>query len=139
MLLKCPNLGKRQHGHCNFQLHQARSGIKGALGSNIVSFMPGACPPTLVFAFCKSAKSRVSSQARKKKEKPRKHMRPQGTWVECFCCQWHVWLRGPGFQGMGSINSPAHTQEDCVEGNLGTLKLFVKFIITMKDNTALLL
>eukprot|EP00983_Pelagomonas_calceolata_P067053 1149327-Pelagomonas_calceolata.AAC.2 len=32
-------------------------------------------------------------------------------------------------QGMGSIDSPTHTQEDCVESNLNTLKLFVQFAL----------
>eukprot|EP00983_Pelagomonas_calceolata_P061205 1146726-Pelagomonas_calceolata.AAC.2 len=30
-------------------------------------------------------------------------------------------------EGMGSIDSQTHTQEDCVEGDLGTLKLFAQY------------
>eukprot|EP00983_Pelagomonas_calceolata_P055295 1144091-Pelagomonas_calceolata.AAC.2 len=32
-------------------------------------------------------------------------------------------------QGMGSIERVAHTQEDCVESDLGTLKLFAQFTV----------
>eukprot|EP00983_Pelagomonas_calceolata_P084074 1156289-Pelagomonas_calceolata.AAC.7 len=35
-------------------------------------------------------------------------------------------------EGMGSIDSPTHTQEDCVESDLCTLKLFAQYLCTLK-------
>eukprot|EP00983_Pelagomonas_calceolata_P118261 1160490-Pelagomonas_calceolata.AAC.6 len=32
-------------------------------------------------------------------------------------------------KGMGSIDNPTHTQEDCVESDLSTLKLFAQFAV----------
>eukprot|EP00983_Pelagomonas_calceolata_P061848 1147003-Pelagomonas_calceolata.AAC.1 len=32
-------------------------------------------------------------------------------------------------EGMGSIDSPTHTQKDCVESDLSALKLFAQFTV----------
>eukprot|EP00983_Pelagomonas_calceolata_P004622 150131-Pelagomonas_calceolata.AAC.1 len=34
-------------------------------------------------------------------------------------------------QGMGSIDSPTHTPEDCVEGDISTLELFAQFTVLL--------
>eukprot|EP00983_Pelagomonas_calceolata_P059066 1145766-Pelagomonas_calceolata.AAC.6 len=34
-------------------------------------------------------------------------------------------------EGMGSIDSPTHTQKDCVKGGLSTLKLFAHFTVLL--------
>eukprot|EP00983_Pelagomonas_calceolata_P101403 1158696-Pelagomonas_calceolata.AAC.2 len=36
-------------------------------------------------------------------------------------------------EGVGSTGSPTHTQEDCVENVLGTLKLFAQFTVFMLE------
>eukprot|EP00983_Pelagomonas_calceolata_P017172 538215-Pelagomonas_calceolata.AAC.3 len=56
--------------------------------------------------------------------------------VICFGVQWHVWVseicahvaqngHGAVVEGMGSIDSPTYTQEDCVDGDLGTFDFFI--------------
>eukprot|EP00983_Pelagomonas_calceolata_P060847 1146550-Pelagomonas_calceolata.AAC.4 len=42
-----------------------------------------------------------------------------------YCTAW-AWSFHASL-GMGSIDSPTHTQENCVESGLGTLKLFAQF------------
>eukprot|EP00967_Tisochrysis_lutea_P134583 scaffold237844_cov49-Tisochrysis_lutea.AAC.1 len=39
----------------------------------------------------------------------------------------HVWLR----ENEGSVASPSHTQEDCVESVLGTFKLLAQFTVLL--------
>eukprot|EP00983_Pelagomonas_calceolata_P002217 75087-Pelagomonas_calceolata.AAC.1 len=38
---------------------------------------------------------------------------------------------GSPLRGMGSVDSPTHTQKDCVEGDLSTLKLFAQFTVLL--------
>eukprot|EP00983_Pelagomonas_calceolata_P012836 410361-Pelagomonas_calceolata.AAC.1 len=35
-------------------------------------------------------------------------------------------------EGMGNIDSPTHTQKDCVESDLSTLKLFARLTVTVR-------
>eukprot|EP00983_Pelagomonas_calceolata_P082736 1156008-Pelagomonas_calceolata.AAC.4 len=55
-------------------------------------------------------------------------MRPQGTRVivNIFYFHWHVWLR---VWAMGNIDTPTHTQEDCVESDISAFQLFAKFTV----------
>eukprot|EP00983_Pelagomonas_calceolata_P047246 1140548-Pelagomonas_calceolata.AAC.2 len=34
-------------------------------------------------------------------------------------------------EGMGSVDSPTHTQKDCVKSDLSTLKLFAQFAVLL--------
>eukprot|EP00983_Pelagomonas_calceolata_P123658 1161030-Pelagomonas_calceolata.AAC.7 len=48
---------------------------------------------------------------------------------------------GRPLQGMGSVDSPTHTQKDCVESGLSALKLFAQFTVLLlcRDGVVLLL
>eukprot|EP00983_Pelagomonas_calceolata_P043354 1138865-Pelagomonas_calceolata.AAC.1 len=55
--------------------------------------------------------------------KSRESPSPEGKW-EASVGQVGGSMRPQGTRGMGSVDSPIQTQKDCMEGDLGTLKLF---------------
>eukprot|EP00983_Pelagomonas_calceolata_P039666 1137276-Pelagomonas_calceolata.AAC.2 len=55
--------------------------------------------------------------------------------VEATCLEVCAYIAQSGhgafMQGMGSIDSPTHPQEDCVESGLGTLKLLAQLTVLL--------